>query len=400
MAASRETDPNGTPGQRAVVVGAGIAGLAAALRLHRHGWEVLVIERAPARRSSGYLVNLHGPGYDAAERLGLLPELTPRDIGFFTSILVHADGREKFTVPGDTAAAALGTRILTLFRGDLESVLYEAVAPTVTIRFGTTVRSVTQHPGAVEVELSDGSGVRADLLVGADGLRSGIRALVFDGADDALVDLRHMVGAFPMSRMPGHVPEGAGTTFIGPGRTAAVMNLGPRRSSAFFTYRCPDPAAELALGPGPALAAAFGDLGGGVADALGELATDPTIAYFDSVSQVVLDRWSHGRVVLLGDAAWCVTVFAGYGAALALDGADRLGRALAAHPGDIPAALAEWETGLRAEVTKRQALARKGMSRFAPPTRAHVLAGDLMLRALQLPGIRGLAHRAARRANN
>lgn len=400
MAARRETRPNGTPGQRAVVVGAGIAGLAAALRLHQHGWKVLVIERAPARRSSGYLVNLHGPGYDAAERLGLLPGLTPRDIGFFTSVLVHADGREKFTVPGDTATAALGTRILTLFRGDLESVLYEAVAPTVTVRFGTTVRNVTQHSGAVEVELSDGSGVQADLLVGADGLRSGIRALAFDGAGDCLVDLRHMVGAFPLTRMPGHVPEGAGTTFIGPGRTAAVMNLGPRRSSAFFTYRCPDPAAELALGPGPALAAAFGDLGGGVADALDELAADPSIAYFDSVSQVVLDRWSHGRVVLLGDAAWCVTVFAGYGAALALDGADRLGRALAARPGDIPAALAEWETGLRAEVSKRQALARKGMSRFAPPTRAHVLAGDLMLRALQLPGLRGLVHRAARRANN
>ncbi|WP_459547139.1 FAD-dependent oxidoreductase [Nocardia sp. X0981] len=401
MAASRETSgPDKTPVQRAVVVGAGIAGLAAALRLHQHGWEVVVVERSPARRSSGYLVNLHGPGYDAAERLGLLPALAPRDIGSFTSILVHADGREKFTVPGDTATAALGTRILTLFRGDLESVLYDAVAPAVTIRFGTTVRSLTQHPGAVDVELSDGSGVRADLLVGADGVRSGIRALAFEGTDECLVDLRHMVGAFPLTRRPGQVAEGAGTTFIGPGRTAAVMNLGPRRSSAFFTYRCPDPAAELALGPGPALAAAFGDLGGGVSDALDELAADPTIAYFDSVSQVVLDRWSRGRVVLLGDAAWCVTVFAGYGAALALDGADRLGRALAARPGDIPAALTEWESSLRAEVTKRQALARKGMSRFAPPSRAHVLAGDLMLRALQLPGLRGLAHRAARRANN
>lgn len=73
------------------------------------------------------------------------------------------------------------------------------------------------------------------------------------------------------------------------------------------------------------LTAAFGDLGGSVPDALRQLEADPAAAYFDSVSQIALDGWSRNRVVLLGDAAWCVTLFAGYGAALALDGVDRLG---------------------------------------------------------------------------
>jgi 2-polyprenyl-6-methoxyphenol hydroxylase-like FAD-dependent oxidoreductase len=200
--------------------------------------------------------------------------------------------------------------------------------------------------------------------------------------------------------VPEHVAEGVGTTFLGPRRTAAVMNLGPDRSSAFFTYRSPDPAAELARGAAPALAAAFGDLGRGVAEALQQLAADPADAYFDSVGQIIIDRWSSGRVVLLGDAAWCVTVFAGYGAALALDGADRLGAALAAHGDDLTTALEAWEQSLRPEVRKRQALARRGIGRFAPPTRAHVWAGDLMLRAIQLPGIRSLVQRSIRRANN
>ncbi|WP_198347746.1 FAD-dependent monooxygenase [Nocardia terrae] len=123
------------------------------------------------------------------------------------------------------------------------------------------------------------------------------------------------------------------------------MNLGPDRSSAFFAYRSPDPAGDLALGP--ALARAFGDLGRGVADALRQLENDPASAYFDTVGQVVMDRWSRGRVVLLGDAAWCGTVFAGYGAALALDGADRLGAALGAYGEDIDAALEAWEAALR-----------------------------------------------------
>ncbi|MBP2320365.1 2-polyprenyl-6-methoxyphenol hydroxylase-like FAD-dependent oxidoreductase [Kibdelosporangium banguiense] len=382
--------------QRVIVSGAGIAGLATALRLHRAGWDVLVVERAPARRSSGYMVNLIGPGYEAAERLGLLPGLTERDLGVFTSILTKADGREKFKVPAAVVQAAVGKRAMTVFRGDLESVLYEQVRDIVTIRFGTTVQAVGQNGDEVQVDLSDGSSERADLLVGADGLHSGVRELMFSPGTDFKVDLRHLVGAFPLSRVPRDIPDGASTTFIGPGRTAAVINLGPGRSSAFFTYRSDDPAAELAKGSAKALNAAFGDLGGAVPDALRQVTAD---AYFDSVSQVVMDTWRNGRVVLLGDAAWCVTLFAGYGAALALNGADELGAVLEEHGSNVSAALTDWETRLRPEVLKRQALARKGTAQFAPPSQAHVWARDLVMRAIQLPGIRTLIQRSIQRAN-
>ncbi|UGT57005.1 FAD-dependent oxidoreductase [Nocardia asteroides] len=394
-AAHRRIEPTG---KRATVIGAGIAGLAAALRLRQEGWDVVVVERAVGRRSSGYLVNLHGPGYDAAERLGLLPALAPRDIGFFTSVLVHPDGREKLRIPAAVAEAAVGDRALSVFRGDLESALYEAVAEFADIRFGTTVKAIAQTAGEVDVTLGDDTHLRSELLVGADGVHSRVRELVFGAETEYFVDLAHMVGAFPLESSSTQLPDGVGTTFIGPGRTGAVMNLGPGRSSAFFAYRCPDPAAELALGAAPALTRAFGDLGGGVAEALRQL--EPGTAYFDSVGQIVMDRWSQGRVVLVGDAAWCVTVFAGYGAALALDGADQLGTALAAHGDDIPAALDAWETTLRPEVAKRQALARKGISRFAPSSRAQVWVGEMMLRAIQLPGIRGLVRRSIQRANN
>lgn len=384
--------------RRAIVIGAGIAGQAAALRLHRAGWRALVVERAPARRSSGYMVNLIGTGYDAVERLGLLPALAERDLGAFTSILVRADGSHKFAVPAALVEAAIGSRAMSVFRGDLETVLHESVRDTAEFRFGTTVQAVAQHGDGLEVELSDGATERADLLIGADGLHSGVRRLVFGAEPRFRVDLHHMVGAFPLARVPRGLDEGSGTTFIGPRRTAAVINLGPGRSSAFFTYRSADTGADLERGPAAALAAAFGDLGGGVPDALAQLRDEPAGAYFDSVSQIAMDAWSRGRVVLLGDAAWCVTLFAGYGAALAITGADRLGDALERHGGDVPAALADWESRLRPEVAKRQALARRGIVQFAPPTKAHIWMTDMTMRAMRLPGVSRLIQRSIRSA--
>jgi 2-polyprenyl-6-methoxyphenol hydroxylase-like FAD-dependent oxidoreductase len=379
--------------KRAVIVGAGIGGLATALRLGRDGWHTVVVERAPARRSSGYMVNLIGPGYDAAERLGLLPALSAHDLGLFTTVLVRADGRPKFTVPAAIAEAALGKRALSLFRGDLESTLYEAVRDKADIRFGTTVAAVD----GARVELSDGTTEHADLLVGADGVHSATRTALFGSG--FRVDLPYVVGAFPLTHPVPGVPESSATTFIGPGRTAAVVNLGPGRSSAFFTYRCADPAAELERGPVDALGAAFGDLGGGVPEAIRHLSKDPAGAYFDAVSQVVMPRWSTGRTVLLGDAAWCVTLFAGHGAALALAGADQLGAALLQHEDDTPAALAAWEAALRPEAVKRQALARRGMLQYAPPSQFHVWLSDLTIRAVTLPGIRGIVRRGIERAS-
>lgn len=384
------------PAKRAIISGAGIAGLATALRLHRDGWRVLIVERAPARRSSGYLVNLLGTGFDAAERLGIVEALKPHDLGAFTSILIKADGTEKLTLPAALTRAALGRRAMTVFRGDLETALYQAIHADVELRFATTVTAVEQDDHHVSATLSDGTTETGELLIGADGLHSGVRELVFGPETDHRVDLGHVVAAYPLA-VPRQVPSGASATYIGLGRTAAVVNLGEGRSSAFFAYRCDDPAAALANGPARSLTDAYADLGGAFPQALSELAADPGAAYFDSVSQIDLPSWSRGRTVLLGDAAWCVTLFAGYGAALAMTGADRLGAALAATI-EIPAALSAWEAELRPEIRKRQALARKGTAQYCPPSRAHLLARDVMLRTIRLPGIRNLLLASLKRA--
>ncbi|MFG1702624.1 FAD-dependent monooxygenase [Nonomuraea sp. M3C6] len=173
-----------------------------------------------------------------------------------------------------------------------------------------------------------------------------------------------------------------------------IANLGPGRTAAFFTYGTPDPAAELSKGPRRALQEAYRDIAWAVPDLIMDMPADG--CYFDSVSQIVADRWSAGRVVLLGDAAWCVTLFAGYGSSLAVGGAESLGTVLRRHPDDIPAALHEWEAELRPEVAERQAMGRRNTGSHAPANRLDLLKRDLPLRLATFPPVTRLLRRHLR----
>jgi 2-polyprenyl-6-methoxyphenol hydroxylase-like FAD-dependent oxidoreductase len=378
--------------KQAVIIGAGIAGLATALRLRQAGWTPLVVERAPARRTGGYTVTFSDLGYDAAQRLGILDELAERHITPDALHYLKPSGVRRFSVPGPTVRAMLGRRALNLMRGDIEDVLYRAVAADVEIRFGTTATAVRAEPAAVTVELDDGSTVRADLLVGADGLHSATRAATFGPERDFRLDLDHMVGVFTLDRLPSGVTPGATETLTEAGRTLAVIATGDRRPTAFFGYRCADPAAELAAGPTAALPAAYERMGWVAPQVLEQLAGADEV-YFDSISQIVLPSWHRGRVAILGDAAWCVTLFAGFGASLAVAGADALGTALERHGDDVDAALAEWEAGLRPYAERKQQLGRQVRGLYAPADRTRLFLRDLPLRLAALPPVGRLLQR-------
>jgi 2-polyprenyl-6-methoxyphenol hydroxylase-like FAD-dependent oxidoreductase len=377
---------------RAVIIGGGIAGLAAALRLHQIGWETLIVERAPERRGGGYGVTFGGIGYDAADRLGILSAL--QDKAFITTELVYRkpNGERRFALSGQTIAATMGRRSFTILRGDIESVLYEAVRDVAEIRFDTTIATVEQDADAVHVTLDDGGVEHADLLIGADGLHSATRALVFGPEEAYRVDLQHMVAVYMMKERPAVLAEGETGTISAGGRTFAIMSVGDGRTAAFFGYRTDGGLGELSGGPEAALPQIYRDMGWLVPQALDGLNTADSI-YFDTISQMVVDRWSSGRVVLLGDAAWCVTLFAGYGSSLAVGGADLLGAALERHGDDIAAALTEWEAELRPEAEKKQQLGRRVKGFYAPRSRLLLEATQLPLRLSSWAPIRRLIER-------
>lgn len=378
--------------KKAIIVGAGIAGLAAAVRLGQAGWTSLVVEKAPARREGGYAVTFSGIGYDAAERMGVLPQLIERQIVPDALHYIKPSGARHFTVPGDVVRAMIGERSLNLMRGDIENVLYQRVVDDAEIRFATSIEAVTQTGDGVHVTFSDGSAESADLLIGADGLHSTTRALAFGPESRYRVDLQHMVGVFTLDKLPEGVEAGATESLTATGRTLAIVDNGNGRATAFFGYRTDQADSELADGPQAALPRAYGDMGWAAPEVLQQLKTSKSV-YFDTISQMVVDSWSKGRVVLLGDAAWCVTLFAGFGSSLAVAGADQLGTALEACPNDIETALARWETALRPEAEKKQKLGRRVKGLYAPKGRAGLWLRDLPLRTAALAPMRALLKR-------
>ncbi len=379
-----DTTNNG--GRRALVVGLGISGIATALRLRQIGWTPVVVERAASRRSGGYFIALFGAGRAAAERLGVLDNLADWGPDGATYDIDRA-GRRR---PGLGFKDFPG-RPWMMTRGDVEEAGFAALPSDVEIRHSTVPTRIEQDADGVDVTLAhtgDGTSVteRFDLVVGADGLRSTVRELVFGPHENHLRRMNYMAVAY---QLPGPLP--------GHDRTDSVILAEPRRSMWVFpfkdrpptvlmSYHTDDVDAEFGrpvidrvrevFGPEPA-----GPVLGAALDAL-ESAEQ---VLFDSVEQVHMDRWHRGRVVLVGDAAWCVTLYAGMGASSGMAGADLLGTMLARRPHDVTRALAEWEQRLRPSIGYLQGNGMQMRSLFVPATRFELALRAVMVRMSRMP---------------
>lgn len=377
--------------KQAIIVGAGIAGLAAALRLRQVGWEPIVLERSSGRRRGGYALHLLGLGYEAAREMGLLPALRERHFGPLELTYLDAAGRRKMVVPRDAVGAMLGLRNLNLLRQDIEEVLFETVRGDVEVRFSSAVETVVQEADRVRAGLSDGAVVEGDLLVGADGRHSKVRELVFGPEERFRADLGYVEAAFMLEEFPPGAEDKAATSFTSPGRTALVTSLGRGRMAAFFTYRTRDTAAELADGPQRALRGAYRDVGGIVPNLLDQLGRAESV-HFDTMLEMLVEPWSRGRVVLLGDAAWCLSQFTGYGASLAIGGAALLAGRLAASS-DLTAALHAWGVTLRPEASRRRQMGRQSAAFIVPTTPFQLWRRDMAMRAIGVRPITSLLKR-------
>jgi 2-polyprenyl-6-methoxyphenol hydroxylase-like FAD-dependent oxidoreductase len=357
-----------------LIVGASVAGPTLAYWLRRYGFNPTVVERTPSLRAGlgGHAVDLFGPAVDVAEKMGILPQVM--DARTKTEVLSFLrPGKPAIDVNMAQLVAGVSDRHVEIMRGELASILYEATRADIEYVFGDTVRTLEETPDAVEVTFERTAPRRFGLVVGADGLHSIVRRLVFG---DERQFLHYIGGYLAVFTAPNYLKlDGRMAIYTTPGRVAGVYPVrqtGEARAGFLFrreqqfVYDHRDKDQQKAL-----LREVYADQGWEVPRLLAELDTAADL-YFDSISQVIMNRWSRGRVTLVGDAGYSPGPAVGGGTSIATVGAYVLAGELSRAGGDPTAALPRYDTKMNDFVLRARKLGTTTMRTLIPATPAQV----------------------------
>lgn len=369
-----------------LISGAGVAGPTLAYWLDRAGHTPIIVERASEFRAGGYVIDFWGLGYSIAERMGVIDAVRARGYQVQEVRFVRDDGTRASGFPVSVFDRLTEGRFTSLPRGDLARCLYDTVEGRIETRFGDHVTALDDHGDGVTVRLASGGTREVDLVIGADGLHSGIRELVFGPEARFERDLGYYVAAFTV---PGYAPRDPDVyvTRSWPGRSVSRFAL--RDGSTLFLFvftadHLPDGSPTDDDARRGALRRIFAGSGWECAAILEAMARADDL-YLDPVSQIELPRWSHGRVALIGDAAACVSLMAGEGTGLGMTEAYVLAAELVKADGDHTRAFAAYERQLRDFLLAKQKSARAFASSFAPRTRTGLIVRDIVARLMAIP---------------
>lgn len=379
----RERDP--MKARTVLISGAGIAGPTLAFWLKAGGFEPTLIEHRPEPRTGGYVIDFWGLGYDIAERMGLLPEIDR--VGYHICEMRIVNGRgEHISGLGVRALNDMtGGRFVTLARSDLSRLLFERIKDRTEAIFGDEIAALEDHDEGVEVQFKRSGTRRFDLVIGADGLHSRVRGLAFGAQDRFEVQLGYQVAAFGVV---GYRPrdEEVYVIFNEPGRMLGRFALHDDRTLFLFVFTAGEAPLDLP-GQKALLRVRYGNGQWECPRILDELDHTQDF-YFDRVSQIRMNAWSKGRVALIGDAAFCVSLIAGQGSALGMTAAYVLAGELAKARGRQDEAFRSYEALLRGFVASKQSGAMRLSAAFAPKTRSGLFLRNQMIKASAIiPGI-------------
>jgi 2-polyprenyl-6-methoxyphenol hydroxylase-like FAD-dependent oxidoreductase len=339
------------------------------------------------------MIDFFGPGYEVADRMGLLPELEKVHYPVDSLIFLGPDGRDGLSLAYPVLRRRLfAGRHFNFMRGDLEEVLWKSIQGQIDLRWGATVNEISQDREAVRVTLSDGTTQAADVVVGADGVHSGIRELAFGGETQFVRHLGYNAAAFIVD--DANLARAAGRslrTLTLVGRQIAIYPIRGDRVACFLAHRSAAPPREPTLQAArKELRAVYDGVGWVVPRLLEHLESTPSI-YYDAVTQVVMPSWSIGRVVLCGDACGCVSLLAGQGASLAFAGAYVLAHAVSS--ADPAIALRRYEQRMRPEIESRQRMGRDMGRWFVPEGRFTITLRNLAMRSSIWPPVSAFIRR-------
>ncbi|MFG1925232.1 FAD-dependent monooxygenase [Cryptosporangium sp. NPDC048952] len=349
--------------KQVLVSGASITGPVLAYWLTRHGFSVTVVERSPTpRKTGGHAVDLFRPAVEISEKMGLLPLLAERAIKT-TRMTLYREGKRR-PVRADLTKV-FSDQHLEVMRDDLSELYTAAGRDDVSYVYGDSVTAISPDG---DVEFENAAPRRFDLVVGADGLHSTTRRLVFGeessrfiGAYLGTFTLPHDFGSDHELRM-----------HVGVGRTAGmygVPHLGEAR--ALFLFRREQIADRGVPRQMGILRAAFTGMHAEVDRWLDELHRTPAF-YFDAITQVHMNTWSRGRVTLVGDAGYSPGPAVGGSASLAIVGAYVLAGELARAGGDHKRAYPAYERAMASYVRGSREVALRAARTIVPRSRLGV----------------------------
>jgi 2-polyprenyl-6-methoxyphenol hydroxylase-like FAD-dependent oxidoreductase len=370
-----------------LISGAGIAGPALGFWLNRHGFKVTIVERARELRTGGHAVDFRGVSMEVLRRMGLLEAVQQAATHMGDMDYIDEAGKTLVTLPASFASGEV-----EIMRGDLVDILFQATRNDVDYVFGDAIEALEQDGEGVSVTFASGRTGRYDLVVGADGQHSVVRRLAFGPESD----FAHSLGLYvAVAKVPNFLGlDHCGKMFNAPGTIAAYYTArqnSEARAMFYFHADTLDLDYRDTAGQKATVAAQYRNQGWAVPRLVDEmLETDEF--YFDQLAQIQMPTWSAGRVVLLGDAAFCATPLSGMGTGMAVTGAYMLAQELGRTPDDHATAFARYETRLRPFVAAAQKLAQMATGGYVPKTAfgIHVrnwltklvslLPGDVMLK--------------------
>lgn len=346
-----------------LISGAGLAGLTLAYWLHRYGFRPVIIEKARGLRRDGYGIDFFGTGYDVATRMNLIETLKTQQIPIEYIAYLEETGAIATKMDITLMEKVMRGKYMALMHWTLEETLYDAVKNDVDVRFGRTLKAVQQSAQAVNVVFDDDLTETFDLLIGADGIHSNTRALVFGPETQFSHYMGYTIACVPI---PDRYRIGrAWKNYTEPGRqVGAYPSSKPGEVIATFMYQTPDEGYIPREQRLPRLQQVFAGMGWMTQDMLNDI-HDPSAIYMDTVTQIHMPSWKEGRVALVGDACGCMTLISGQGASMALGGAYVLAEALHKLP-DYQAAFRHYEQQMRPPIETRQKSARSFAKAFVP----------------------------------
>ncbi|HEY1545811.1 MAG TPA: FAD-dependent monooxygenase [Xanthobacteraceae bacterium] len=340
-----------------LVSGASIAGPTVAYWLGKAGFDVTVVERAPAPRPGGQAIDIRGPALTVIREMGLLGSASAQRTRFKGMSTLDNDGKEIDRTEERTfSGGRFDSGDIEILRDLLAGLLLEASTPLATYVYDDSIAAVAQDEAGVDVIFERGAPRRFDIVIGADGVHSHTRRLVFGDEGPLTRQLGVALAIFTTPNLLNLTdwqvsfrdPQLGAGYVIYPARdnTELRINLG-------FGLKPGDPVRGDVVAQKALVASRCARLGGDIPRVIEAMHAAPDF-YFGSLAQVRMESWSKGRVTLVGDAAYCPTPFTGQGTSLAMIGAFVLAKELAHNPDDPGSAFARCEERMRPFVRMNQ----------------------------------------------